>query len=96
MLNLAGNNFVDFLYNLNVIHSKISNLMPEMRPPEFRIKRELTTGIELLYRSDRSGMEPLAIGILKGLGRRFDLTVEVRNLGQDPENPACILFDVNW
>lgn len=96
VLNLAGSNFVDFLYNLNVIHSKISNLMPDMRPPDFRVKKEFTTGIELLYHSGRTGMEPLAIGILKGLGRRFGLTVAVRNLGPDPENPSSILFDVNW
>ncbi len=96
VLNLAGSNMVDFLHNLNVIHSKITNLMPEMKPPVFEIKREFVTRVELLYKSERTGLEPLAVGILKGLGRRFGLDVSVRNLGPDLEFPGFTLFEVNW
>jgi hypothetical protein len=96
VLNLAGNNMIDFIHNLDTIHNNITNLMPSMRPPKFRIKKESVTGMHLLYYSDRQGLQPMVIGILKGLGKRFGHEVSVKNLGPDPEYPDQILFDVNW
>ena len=96
VLNLAGDNMIDFLHHLNIIHSKITHLMPAMRPPVFKIKNEYVTRVELLYQSERKGLEPMAVGILKGLGRRFGLDVSIRTLGPDAENPGFILFDVSW
>ena len=96
VLNLAGSNMVDFLYNLNIIHSRITNLMPQMRPPVFLVKKEYTTGLLLQYQSERTGMEPLAIGILRGLGRRFGLTVDVKLRGADPDDASFTLFEISW
>lgn len=96
VLNLAGNNMIDFLHHLNAIHAKITQLMPDMKPPIFKVKNEFVTGVELLYKSDRKGLEPMATGILKGLGRRFGLEVSVKVLGQDKDFPDSILFDISW
>jgi guanylate cyclase soluble subunit beta len=96
VLNLAGSNMVDFLYNLNLVHSRISHLMPDMRPPSFKVKKESAKTIQLLYQSDRLGMEPLAVGILRGLGRRFGHSVVVNILGADPDDPASTLFEITW
>ena len=52
VLNLGGSNMIDFLHNLNSIHSKITHLMPSMQPPVFRVKNEFVTSIELLYFSE--------------------------------------------
>ena len=96
VLNLGGSNMIDFLHNLNTIHSKISHLMPQMQPPIFRVKKEFVTRIELLYFSERPGLQPMVTGILRGLGRRFGLEAQVRNLGPDPDFPDNILFEISW
>ena len=96
VLNLGGNNLTDFLHNLNVIHVKITHLMPSMVPPSFKVKNESAKRIELLYFSDRPGLQPMVVGILRGLGRRFDLDVNIRNLGVDVDFPSGILFELTW
>ena len=96
VLDLGGSNMVDFLYNLNELHSKITHLMPSMRPPVFKVKNEFVTRIELLYYSERPGLQPMVTGILKGLGTRFGLMVQVKNLGPDPDFPDNILFEISW
>jgi len=96
VLNLGGSNMIDFLHNLNSIHSKIAHLMPSMQPPVFRIKNEYVTRIELLYFSDRPGFQPMVTGILRGLGIRFGLEVQIKNLGPDADFPQDILFEISW
>ena len=96
VLNLAGDNMIDFIHNLDTIHNNITNLMPNMRPPKFRIKKEQVTGMLLQYQSEREGMQPMVVGILKGLGKRFGLEVSVKNLGPDPDEARQILFEVSW
>ena len=96
MMNLGGSNMVDFLHNLNTMHSKITHLMPSMQPPVFRVKNEFVTKIELLYFSERPGLQPMVVGILRGLGLRFGLEVEVKNLGPDADFPQDILFEISW
>lgn len=96
VLHLGGNNMIDFLHNLNSIHSKITHLMPAMQPPVFTIKNEYVTRIELLYYSERPGLQPMVTGILRGLGIRFGLEVQIKNLGPDADNPGNILFEISW
>lgn len=96
VLNLGGSNMIDFLHNLNNIHSKITHLMPSMQPPIFKVKNEYVTRIELLYFSERPGLQPMVTGILRGLGRRFGLEVSIQNLGPDPDFPGNILYEITW
>ena len=65
-------------------------------PPSFKVKNESAKRIELLYFSDRPGLQPMVVGILRGLGRRFDLDVKIRNLGVDVDFPSGILFELTW
>jgi phage shock protein PspC (stress-responsive transcriptional regulator) len=38
----------------------------------------------------------MVVGILRGLGRRFDLDVKIKNLGVDVDFPTGILFELTW
>ena len=96
VLNLAGSNMIDFLHHLNTIHAKITYLMPDMKPPVFRVKNEFITSVELLYKSERDGFQPMVIGILRGLGRRFGLDVSVHNFGPDKDFPEFTHFKISW
>jgi hypothetical protein len=52
---------------------------PALRPPSFEVERiEGGQGLVLHYRSQRTGLAPMVIGLLKGLGRRFSQDISIR------------------
>jgi hypothetical protein len=53
--------------------------VPALRPPSFQVERiEGGHGLLLHYRSERTGLAPMVIGLLKGLGQRFSQDIEIR------------------
>ncbi len=76
MLKMGGDNFVDFLNNLNDLHQRVGSMMPGLVPPFFETEGLGDKKIKLTYISKRVGLVPMVIGLLKGLGERF----EIKNL----------------
>lgn len=72
LLNLSGSGFKEFLGNLNMLHDRITNIMPDLEPPKFTVKELESNTIELIYESNREGLAAMVVGLLKGLGKRFD------------------------
>jgi len=83
MLAMFGTNLRTFLHNLDNLHSHVAMTYPELRPPSFEVT-ELDDSRSLLlhYRSTRGGLAPMVIGLLKGLGKRFDESISVRQVAQ--------------
>jgi hypothetical protein len=79
MLSMFGSNLEEFLLNLDNLHSHVGLTFSELRPPSFRVER-VDNGQALLlhYRSQRTGLAPMVVGLLKGLGRRFSQAIEIR------------------
>ena len=79
MLSMFGSSLEEFLLNLDNLHSHVGLTFPALRPPSFQVERiEGDPGLLLHYRSERVGLAPMVIGLLKGLGRRFSQDIEVR------------------
>jgi len=79
MLSMFGASLEEFLGNLDNMHSHVGLTFPDLRPPSFQLERvDGGRGLLLHYRSERMGLAPMVIGLLKGLGRRFDENVVVR------------------
>lgn len=49
LMNLSGSKFVDFLTNLDLLHERISNIMPELVPPQFSTRNQKENSVELEY-----------------------------------------------
>lgn len=83
VMDMAGDDLVTFLENLDAMHRSIKATMPEAVMPTFAVIRHSPEQIELLYRSERSGLEDFVRGLLSGLLERFsehgDVTVGQRN-----------------
>ena len=79
MLSMFGSDLESFLLNLDNLHSHVGLTFPSLRPPSFSVER-IEDGAALLlhYRSQRSGLAPMVIGLLKGLGRRFSQEISIR------------------
>jgi hypothetical protein len=79
MLSMFGSNLEEFLLNLDNLHSHVGMTFPALRPPSFQVERVAGgRGLLLHYRSERAGLAPMVVGLLKGLGRRFGEAIEVR------------------
>ena len=71
LMESAGGTFVEFVRNLDQLHSRVKLSFPHLQPPSFSVSNEGPNGLTLHYYSTRSGLTPLVIGILDGLGERF-------------------------
>ncbi len=96
LMEITGSNFVEFLSNLDMLHYRINNIMPELMPPQFSTRNETEHSIELEYRSHRTGMIPMLHGLIKGLGKRFDLIVQVKQIQEKNEENDCSVFLITW
>jgi hypothetical protein len=79
MLAMFGSDLRSFLNNLDNLHSHVAMSFPALRPPSFTVEQiEGDTGLLLHYRSERAGLAPMVVGLLKGLGKRFSQEITVR------------------
>jgi hypothetical protein len=96
LLDLTGATFTEFLDNLDMLHYRINNLMPQLAAPQFSTRNSSTNYTELEYRSHRAGMIPMLIGLIRGLGKRFDLTVDIEQIEFKQEGHDCDVFKITW
>lgn len=74
----SGQNFVDFVKNLDHMHQRIRLTFPNYNPPSFRVKVISVGQLQVDYYSDRAGLLPFVEGLFIALGRFFreGITIE--------------------
>ncbi len=77
LIEAAGSSVEEFLRYLPNLHSRIKLTHPELTPPSFTTNRLEDGRLELEYRSHRGGLEHFVVGLLRGLAKRFDQSVEI-------------------
>ena len=92
LMALTGNTLEEFLGNLDMLHDRVANIMPALRPPEFHSRIEEDGAILLTYMSHRAGLAPVVVGMMKGLGERFGRAVKVEHLERREDTGAHDLF----
>lgn len=81
LMTAGGSHLREFLANLNDMHSRVEFvLFTKLRLPLFRIEDVSDTEYRLFYTSERSGLAPMVVGLVKGLARRFKQSVEVEHI----------------
>lgn len=91
LMAISGDSLPALVENLNALHTRVGQMMPKLRPPSFAVSDRTEQSFKLYYYSSRQGLEPMVIGLLKGLGRRFDTDVTTQLL---PEQDHAV-FQVN-
>lgn len=86
ILLMTGNNIEEFLFNIDELHSRITVTYPEMVPPKFTAYKITDNHFELEYRSKRTGLAPMVIGLLEGIGDRFSKNVSVSQIATIDDN----------
>lgn len=88
LLAMMGSTLEEFLDNLDAMHARIAGQMPELVPPSFE-REMLDDGSSILtYRSEREGLSPMVTGLLRGVGRRFGVDLEIEQLEDGPDGSS--------
>lgn len=69
----------DFLADLNEMHHKLTKLIPNARPPAFRMTWLTSRTLLMTYQSTR-GLIDVAVGMTRAVGRHYGTPLAVRKL----------------
>jgi predicted hydrocarbon binding protein len=78
IMEMAGGNLRDFLFNLDNLHTRVGQSFTKLRPPSFRFDVIDDDVLRMHYLTERAGLCPMVIGLLNGLAKRFksELAIE--------------------
>lgn len=96
LLDAAGDSLPEFLENLPAFHTRVTLILPDLRPPHFTVTDKADRSLRLHYRSHRAGLEHFVIGLLDGLGQRFGVQVSVVHDRKRSEGAEHDEFLVSW
>lgn len=82
LFDIAGSNLLDFLYNLDSLHSRVGQNFTNLVPPSFLCEEIDTNTVRMHYHTSRSGLCSMVTGLLQGLGKHFNTQVEI-------DHPVC-------
>ncbi|XP_042896623.1 guanylate cyclase soluble subunit beta-1 [Parasteatoda tepidariorum] len=89
ILQVLGSSPRDFLQNLDALHDHLATIYPGMRAPSFRCTERPEDGTLILhYYSERAGLEPIVIGIVKAVASKLHNT-EVDVEVVQTKGPLC-------
>lgn len=77
MFKMGGSSFKEFMLNLHSLHSKIALGFPRLQPPSFWCTDVTDTSLRLHYQSARQGFTPMLVGLVRGLGRMYQVDVTI-------------------
>jgi len=97
LLDMAGDSLPELLGNLDDLHVHVANIMPNMQAPSFRCVDITEHRLKLHYRSARQGLTPMVLGLIHGIGERFQTPCEATVLSsEESDKGAHIVFEVRW
>lgn len=76
----SGSTFEEFMLNLHALHSHVAAGFPALRPPSFWCTDVGGGQLRLHYQSEREGLAPMVVGLVKGLGGVFKTPVTVTHV----------------
>ena len=80
-----GNDLITFLKNLDRLHEQVAIMMPELTPPSFTVNEIHSNKVKVIYESQRDGLSAMVIGLLTGLGKKFNKQCTVEHTGDRAE-----------
>uniref|UniRef100_UPI0037E9A556 guanylate cyclase soluble subunit beta-2 n=1 Tax=Semicossyphus pulcher TaxID=241346 RepID=UPI0037E9A556 len=101
MLRTLGGSLMEFIGNLDALHSYLALSYQEMNAPSFRVEMTEDGKMLLHYYSDRKGLYHIVPGIIEAVAREFfdtEVTMEVLNQSEEDERTGKkehVVFLVN-
>ena len=96
LMDAAGSTLPEFLENLDQLHTRVGMMYPDLKPPSFSCSDITENSLTLQYESERDGLDDLVIGLLHGLGTRFEVEVSVQLVSSKADTGVGSVFHVTW
>lgn len=96
LMTAAGSNLKEFLMHLPNLHTRISLMFPHLNPPRFLCSDVAAQSMNLHYYSERQGLAPFVIGLLKGLAQHYKTEAQVRQIAYIGAGSDHDIFEVTW
>lgn len=77
IMDFTGRDIRTFIGNLDRMHFAVVDLMPGAKVPSFALTEDTRDQLRVRYRSPRTGLEAMVLGLLEGLLDRFGIEGEV-------------------
>ena len=79
LMDAHGMGFVEFVKNLDQMHSRIQMTFDTLNPPSSQCQELDAETIKISYFSERPGLTHFVVGLLSGLGKHFreDVNIEI-------------------
>ena len=94
LLERSGDTIEEFLENLDQLHTRVGLTMPHLRPPTIHSDVQADGSVRLEYYSEREGLAPMVVGLMRGLARRYGKTAEVEHVERRADNGDCDVFSM--
>lgn len=97
ILDFFGRDLGTFLHSLDALHARLRTVFTHLLPPSLECEDIATGVVRLHYRSSRPGLTHFVVGLLHGIGKRFNQAVVVeiearRSAGADHDT-FIVRFD---
>jgi hypothetical protein len=96
LLDMAGSSFYEFVKNLDQLHSCVGHIMPKLSPPSFQCTDVTPHSLKLHHFSHRIGLEHMVVGLVRGLGKRFDTPCTITLEESSSKGSDHNVFLVQW
>ena len=96
LLDGFGSTLPALVQNLDELHTRVALIYEGLRPPSFKCENVTDGSMDLHYISERDGLDDLVIGLLKGLGKRFQVDVTVEQHSRKADGAPNSVFHVTW
>lgn len=83
IMRASGDSLIEFLGNVNDLHSKISSTFLNYRPPQFTLQQIESNQYILQYSSHRPGLTDFVEGLLIGLAENFETDIVIDRIQKD-------------
>lgn len=80
LLDFYGRDLHAFIGNLDAMHVRLQAAMPGLIMPRFQSTQQEDGSLLVDYGSEREGLEPMVVGLLEGVGERFEQPVAVTRI----------------
>jgi len=81
LLSMTGSSVEEFLMNIDDLHTRVTASFPDLVPPKFKTIKIDDNTFDVEYYSEREGLASMVIGLLTGIGDRFDKKVDISQSG---------------
>jgi len=96
LMDAAGDSLGEFLAYLPNFHTRVRLIFPDLHPPSFKVSDVEEDRLILHYYSERDGLQPFVVGLIEGLGKRFETPATATYIKGRAEGEDHDEFLVTW